>query len=93
MSSTLHAQVSVLKAGLTWSVVRLMVLLNNHKIWVDGNFRVTFFMVIIFFGGWMENTALKKEQYSIHDTVNNDSTQKQGGYYFHDELHATHIRF
>lgn len=43
---------------------------------VEGNFRVTFFMVIILVV-WMENTALKKGQYSIHDTVNRDPIQKQ----------------
>jgi len=50
ISSAFHAQVSVLKAGLTWSDPRLMVFLNNHKMWVEGNFKVTFFMVIMFGG-------------------------------------------
>jgi hypothetical protein len=65
ISSALHAQVSVFKAGLTWSHARLMVLLNNHKMWVEGNFKVTFFMVIMFWWcGWkipLSNT----EQYSV----------------------------
>jgi hypothetical protein len=49
MSSLLHAQVSVLKAALTCNDTSFRVLLNIHKIWVEGNFKVTsFFMVTTF---------------------------------------------
>jgi hypothetical protein len=65
MSSTLQTQVSVLKAGLTWSDARLMVLLNDHKMWVEGNFRITFFMVIMFGGLDRKYCSQKKEQCGI----------------------------
>jgi hypothetical protein len=49
MSSLLHAQVSVLKAALTCKDTSFKVLLNIHKTWVEGNFKVTsLFMVTTF---------------------------------------------
>jgi hypothetical protein len=49
MSSLLHAQVRVLKAALTCKDTSFRVLLNIHKMWVEGNLNVTsLFMVVKF---------------------------------------------
>ena len=92
MSSLLHAQVSVLKPGLTWSHCRLSVLLNSHKLCADGNFKVTFFKVIMF-GDLDGQYRFQTKQQSIADSVNNDVVQKQGTYGFHGRLHVNHIHF